>query len=376
MKGVVFYNQHDVRYQTDVAEPEIEHPTQVKIKPRFCGICGSDLHEYEEGPILFQCPRNLISDKPYQQCMGHEMCGEVVAVGSAVTDIAVGDQVVVEATALCIDRALLEQPGSELCEACAHGKTNACHQISFVGLGFMGGGFAEYCVVDQYHCVKYNPAVIPNDIAALVEPLLVAWHAIEVAKVKPSHLALVLGAGPIGLCVVLALKAQGLRHIVVLEPAPARRVLAKLFGAVVYDPTLAALVAELDEALRHMSAGGLGYDRAYDCLGIPVTFNCMVQSLRLGGVGTNVAIWPPRPVPLTVMDLTLRERFIVGLMCYTRADFELVVAAFEAKKFHPEEVRQLVTKVVPLPETVSGGFDELLKNRAAHIKILIDSGSG
>ncbi|CAN3376725.1 hypothetical protein DIURU_001509 [Diutina rugosa] len=376
MKGVVFYNQHDVRYQTDVAEPQIEHPTQVKIKPRFCGICGSDLHEYEEGPILFQCPRNPISDKPYQQCMGHEMCGEVVAVGSAVTDIAVGDQVVVEATASCIDRALLEQPGSELCEACAHGKTNACHQISFVGLGFMGGGFAEYCVVDQYHCVKYDPDVIPNDIAALVEPLSVAWHAIEVAKVKPSHSALVLGAGPIGLCVVLALKAQGLRHIVVSEPAPARRALANSFGAIVYDPTSAASVAESDEALRQMSAGGLGYDRAYDCSGIPVTFNCMVQSLRSGGVGTNVAIWPPRPVPLMVMDLTLRERFIVGSMCYTRADFESVVAAFEAKKFHPEEVRQLVTKVVPLPDTVSGGFDELLKNRAAHIKILIDSGSG
>lgn len=371
MKGLVFHGAHDIRFEPDFPEPEIEHPTQVKFKPRFCGICGLDLHEYEDGPILFQCPNNRISGKPYQQCMGHEMCGEVVEVGSQVTEFRPGDQVVIEATGTCIDKAFMQQDDQLLCDACAQGKTNCCENISFYGLGFSSGGFAEYCVVDQYHCIKYDPSVIPVEIAALVEPLSVAWHAAKVAGVDPAHLCLVLGAGPIGLSMLLVLKAMGVSNVVMSEPAAARRELAKDLGAVVFDPAPYSLPKDSDVAIRKLLPDSRGFDRVYDCLGIKVTFNCMVHALRTGGIGTNVAIWPPNPVDFFVMDVTLTERIVTGLMCYVKQDFVDVVAAFEQGKLDPAQVKRLITAVVPIEEGVERGFDELLRNRATHIKVLI-----
>lgn len=365
MKGLVFHGKKDIRYE-DVPDPKITHPTQVKIRPRFCGICGSDLHEYEEGPILFQCPNNAISGQPYTQCMGHEMCGEIVEIGPAVTELKVGDQVVVEATGLCIDKRLLERPDQQVCDPCQQGKTNCCSNLTFLGLGMLHGGFADYCLVDQYHCIKYDPNVVPNDIAALVEPLLVAWHGAQVAGVTPEMLVLVLGAGPIGLCMVLVLKAMGVTEIVVCEPAKGRRDLASLFGAQCADPTVAA-----PDFIRNLSPNSRGYDRIYDCLGIPATFRTMIKELRVGGVGTNIAIWPHHPVEFYPMDVTLTEKLITGSMCYVKSDFEQVVEAISRGDIDPAHVRQLVTRVVPLQDGVNEGFDELLRNRATHIKVLI-----
>lgn len=242
MKAIVYHGNKDIRYTDSHPSPNITHETEVKIKVDFCGICGSDLHEYLDGPIFFQGEKSEISNISKVQCMGHEISGEVVEIGSEVKALKVGEKVVVEASGTCLDRYRFpDAPNVKKpnCCACHDDHRNACDHIGFVGLGFMDGGFSDYCIVGQEHVVPYPEDLIPADVAAITEPLSVAWHAVRTSNFQPGQLALVLGSGPIGLAAIIALKGHKAGKIVVSEPALSRRVLAQDFGAEVIDPSMA-----------------------------------------------------------------------------------------------------------------------------------------
>ncbi|CUM65892.1 uncharacterized protein PRCAT00003542001 [Priceomyces carsonii] len=372
MRGIVFHGKGDIRYEESYPEPQIQNADEVKLKVSYCGICGSDLHEYLDGPIFFKDARNEVSNKPNVQCMGHEMSGEIVEIGSNVKSLKVGDKVVVDATGTCLDR--VRFPGTpnfknKPCGSCADGIYNACDHIGFTGLGFADGGFADYCVVGESHAIRY-PDTIPDDVAALTEPLAVAWHAVRTSHIDSKGSALVLGAGPIGLGTIFALKGHQVQKIVVVEPSLARRNLARKFGVEVFDPSGFNSVEETVTQLRKLSNNGYGFSHSYDCSGIPATFNMSVQALKANGVSTNLAIWPHKAINFFPMDLTLHEKYLTGSMCYVRKDFEEVIQAYEQGLLNPHEVSELITSVIPLKDGIEKGFKELVFHKDKHIKIL------
>lgn len=238
-----------------------------------------------------------------------------------------------------------------------------------LGLGFTDGGFSDYCVVGQDHVVPYPDDLIPPDVAALTQPIAVAWHAVRTSNLKPGQLALVLGSGPIGLAIIIALKGHQAGKIV-SEPALDRRILAEKLGVETINPKDFS-AEENVKALKGMTDDGFGFHHSYDCSGLPVTFNASVQSLKTFGTATNVAIWPHKPIDFYPMDVTYKEKIVTGSMCTTILDFEQVIEAYKQGLIDPEEVETFITSKIHLEDGIEKGFKELLYNKDDHIKILL-----
>lgn len=373
MKAIVYHGNRDIRYEESYPEPKITHESEVKIKIDYCGICGSDLHEYIDGPIFFEDKRNKISGLPNIQCMGHEFSGVVVEIGSNVDNVKVGDNVVVEPTGTCLERYRFPNSPNfkeDLCCSCREGHINTCDNTGYIGLGFTDGGFSEYCVVGKDYVLPYPASFLSPKVAALIEPLSVAWHAVRISGFKAGQLALILGGGPIGLATIIALKAHGAGKIIISEPAEGRRVLAQNLGALSYNPKDFKDSSDLVKALMQETEGSFGFNNSYECSGFPVSFEVAHKALRAHGTLTNVAVWH-QLVDINPMAFTLKEKNITGSMAHELADFKQIIQAFENGLISPKEVESLITGVVPLKEGIEKGFDELLNHREKHIKILL-----
>lgn len=377
MRGLVYHGAEDIRYNEAIATPQVTKPDDVVIKVAYCGICGTDLHEYE-APNFFESAASehgdKISGKKLPLVPGHEFSGTVHAVGSDVHDLKIGDHVVVETTGHCSDRQNYfneeENKRSSLptCTNCELGYTNTCTDLNFLGLGVDNGGLAEYTKYSQNHVLKISNK-IPLDVAALIEPLSVVWHAVELSGFKPGEDAVVLGAGPIGLATILVLQAFGASKIVVSEPAAIRREQAEFFGAVGYNP--AEHGDESNNELKKLGLRGSGFAKSFDCSGLPVTYSSSIHALRAHGVACNVAIWPHKSVAHFVMDLTLEEKSSIGSLGYTREDFEGVINAIQIGDIPLDKLKQFITGRVGFKNGVTNGFLELIEHKDKHIKILI-----
>ena len=251
MKAARFHGPGDIRID-DVPEPTVG-PGQVKVDVEWCGICGTDLHEYLEGPIFIP-PKGSphpLTGQEMPVVMGHEFAGVIAEVGAGVTNVKEGDRVAVEPYDVCGE-----------CSACRIGRYNICRKLGFVGLDGQQGGFAERCVVDSRWAHPLGD--IPTDLGALVEPLAVAYHAVRLSGIKPGGTAAVFGSGPIGLVTTAALKAAGAEKVFVVEPAAVRKAKAPGAGAdEVLDPT----EVNVPDAIRDLT-GGAGADVAFECAGV------------------------------------------------------------------------------------------------------------
>ncbi|GMM32057.1 putative dehydrogenase [Martiniozyma asiatica (nom. inval.)] len=372
MKGLLYYGKEQLRYSENIEEPQIKNGNDVKVKIAYCGICGTDLHEYLDGPIFFPKPgeKDEISGKKLPLCPGHEFSGIVVEVGSDVTNVKKGDRVVVNAASHCSDRYRYPNDVSQdlgLCAACKIGKKNCCKFLSFVGLGTDHGAFGQYVVFGDDHIVKI-PDKIPLDIAALVEPLAVAWHAVRRADFKAGQTALILGGGPIGLCMILALKGHQAGKIVCSEPATIRRDFAKELGVEVFNPNdHTDPVTELKNMLPETE----GFDASFDCSGIQKTFDTSIDVLGPGGTAVNVAIWPNKPVQYVPMCLTYQEKRATGSMCCLTQDFADVIEAIDDELIPLEELRMFITSKVHIKDAIEGGYMQLINHKETSVKILI-----
>ena len=185
MRAARYYGNKDIRIE------EIDEPTagagEVLIDVAFCGICGTDLHEYLDGPIFCPTPDTPTSwtGETAPVTLGHEFSGVVAALGEGITDLEVGDTVVVEPYIL--------KDGTDT------GPDSTDYHLSegmnFIGLGGGGGGLAEKLAVRRRWVHKIDPS-IPLDQAALIEPLAVAYHGVQRSGAKAGDIAVIGGAGP------------------------------------------------------------------------------------------------------------------------------------------------------------------------------------
>ncbi|QGN16397.1 (2R-3R)-2-3-butanediol dehydrogenase [Kluyveromyces marxianus] len=373
MRALAYFGKKDIKFTNDLKEPTIGVDDEVEINVAWCGICGSDLHEYLDGPIFFpeDGKTHDVSGLGLPQAMGHEMSGIVSKVGSKVKNVKPGDRVVVEATGSCLDHYRWEGSAHAKdgnCAACSRGYYNCCAHLGFMGLGVHSGGFAEKVVISERHIVKI-PDSLPLDVAALVEPISVSWHAVRISHLQEGQSALVLGAGPIGLATILALQGHGASKIVVSEPAEIRRRQAAKLGVETFNPMEHG--DDAVEILKKMAPGGEGFDFAYDCSGVKATFDTGVHAVTFRGMYVNIAIWGHKPIDFRPMDVTLQEKFITGSMCYTVEDFKAVVAAFADGRIEVDKARHLITGKQKIEDGFEKGFDELMNHKEKNIKILL-----
>jgi len=349
MKAARIHGRGDIRID-EIAEPAVR-PGTVKVEVEWCGICGSDLHEYTSGPIYVPpagSPHPLTGEA-MPLTLGHEFAGVVVEIGEGVTDLRLGDRVTVEPYIVC-----------GRCDACVQGRYNICASQGFVGLSGFGGGFSRYVVAERRWIHPLGE--LATDVGALVEPLAVAYHAVRLAGTAPGQTALVFGAGPIGLMTVSALRAIGVDDVIVVARPGSRQDKAPLAGAThVIDPTQESVIEATMELTK-----GRGADVSFECAGADDTLTAAIRSTRVGGTCVNVAIWPQEAkVPMN--DLVIREVSLVGSLAYAD-DYPAVIRLIADGKVDPAP---FITGRIDLDDIVAGGFDELVTNKREHVKILV-----
>lgn len=346
MRAAVYYGNHDLRVE-DVAEPDVR-PGTVKIEVDRNGICGTDLHEYYDGPIFIPngAPHPLTGNQ-LPLVMGHEFSGTVTEVGAGVDDVSEGDRVTIEPVYRC-----------GTCRPCATGHYNLCKQVGFHGL-MQDGGMAEHTVVprDQVH---HLPDSVSLELGALVEPMSVGYHAARLAEVGDQSSVLVYGAGPIGIGLWFALRGLGLSEIDVVEPSAHRRAAIEALGARTLDPTavdVAALVADRTD--------GDGVDAAFDAAGVEASVQSALDCIGERRPLISVAIYD-KPLSTSLINLVLRERRIQGTICYTSEDYRAVIDLMS--RGHYDTTGWVDT--IPLSGVVEQGLEQLRAGRA--MKLLVD----
>ncbi|MDQ0734741.1 2,3-butanediol dehydrogenase [Arthrobacter agilis] len=351
MRAARYYGRGDIRID-ELPDPDVG-PGMVGIDVAWCGICGTDLHEYLEGPIF--CPTHdtphPISGATLPITLGHEFSGVVYDVGAGVDDIAVGQHVVVEP--YIIDDNVDTGPEST--------DYHLSKNMNFIGLGGRGGGLGEKIAV-QRRWVHPIAVSVPLDQAALIEPLSVGYHAVDRSGVKTGDVALVGGAGPIGLLTAAVLRALGVT-VVMSELSPLRRQKALESGVAdhAFDPRTTDVAAEV----RRLT-GGKGADVAFECTSVQIVLDTLMDAIRPRGVLVVVSIWGKRS-DFDMHKLVMREIDLRGTIAYVNshpATIELV----ESGKI---DLAPFITGKIGLEGLVEEGFDTLIHRNETAVKILV-----
>lgn len=349
MKAARYYGNRDLRIE-EVPIPPVQ-PGTVKVAVEWCGICGTDLHEYEDGPIFAPTAEapHPISGESVPVTLGHEFAGVVAEVGEGVEGFAVGDRVVVEPYIVCGE-----------CEFCRADRYNLCVSGGFIGLSGQGGGFSEYVVAPVERV--YALGELSTEIGALVEPIAVGYHAVRRSGIAPGQTAAVFGAGPIGLVTMACLRAIGVEQVIAVEMSAIRKDKAPGAGAtVVLDPSTDDVPARIREL-----TGGLGADVSFECVGLSPALQAALDSTRNGGTVVNVSIWGHK-AEIDMFGLVMRELHLIGTSAYC-GDHAAVIELLQQGKIPAE---QFITGRIGVEDIVEGGFRQLIENKDENVKILV-----
>ncbi|HXL97547.1 MAG TPA: 2,3-butanediol dehydrogenase [Steroidobacteraceae bacterium] len=345
MQAAVYYGREDLRLES-LPEPE-PGPGDVKLRVHYNGICGSDLHEYYDGPITTRSTPHPLTGVSNPVILGHELCGEVVALGAGVDDLVRGEFVAVEPFETC-----------GRCVYCGSGQYNHCPLLALHGYNRTGGGLADYTVVKRSMAHRLPPGVSTMQ-GALIEPLAIAWHTANRCQVQAGQTVAIHGAGPIGVGVFLTLRRRGVETIIV-DPSPLRRaVLAGLGARSLLDPAACDVVA----AIRDLT-GGRGAHASIDAAGVPAAFQAMMLGTRIDGTAVVVAIHQ-QPVAIAPFDLLMPEIRLTGVAMSVNA-FPSVIDEM-ARGSYPLDGW---VETIPFASLIERGLERLRRQQG--MKILVD----
>ncbi|MFF2889676.1 zinc-binding dehydrogenase [Paenibacillus sp. NPDC057967] len=280
-----------------VVVKEVDKPkvgkNEVLIQVKAAGICGSDIHTYK-GLHPFRKPPVII---------GHEIAGEVVEIGGAVTKFKVGDRVTVE-----------PQTGCGHCEYCLTGSVNYCTGRGAPGIGSWYGAMAEYFAAPEQTVFKL-PDGMDYDLGVLVEPFAVGVHAVRKAGIQVGDKVAILGAGPIGLLAMAAAKAAGATTTLVTDVMDYALEIADQMGAT-HSMNIMNLPDWTEEA---KAAIGGDFDKVLIAAGVPGIIDQSLKLLRKGGRIVTIAMFQGTQT-FDIHNLQNQEKEIIGCMTYTRED--------------------------------------------------------
>jgi len=331
----VLWTGTDVLETHEVPRPEVPDGWAL-VEVACTGICGTDL------AILHGThPRATHGLVP-----GHEIAGRVVT--AAPVGPPVGALVVVEPLISC-----------GRCRACRAGATHVCRQLGLFGID-APGGLARFVALPP-QVLHEVPAGIDPQLAALVEPLAVAVHAVDHSGLRAGDVVAIAGAGPIGVLTALVARHAGARAVVVSEPSATRREAARSLGLTVVPEggSLTASALELTE--------GEGADVTFDAAGHPAVAPDLTAATRVLGTIVVVAVHK-EPVPLDLRDVCFKELTVRGVRVYTSAD---VRRAIELVADDSLGLAALPTRTYPLAEAAAA-FEAA--SSAAYLKVFVVPG--
>jgi L-iditol 2-dehydrogenase len=342
LKALVFEGPGEMPLR-ERPDPE-PSPGDVVVAIHAAGICGSDVHGYI-GATGRRTPGVV---------MGHEASGVVALVGEGVASVRPGDRVALRSVLSC---------GS--CEPCRRGQPNICERRRGLGM-HLDGAYAE-CVRVPEALVAPLPEALSFEQGAMIEPLAVAMHAVNITPMELMDQVVIVGAGTIGLLTLLAARLRGAGRIVVTDRSPHRLELARALGAdVAIDVDAGDPVAAVLEAL-----GGRGADAVFEAVGSSPTVQQSVSVVRPGGNVTWIGNSEPR-VELGMQDLVTKELTLRGAYAYgTDGEFDRAAATLTTGRL---DVRPLIELVAPLGEG-PGLFREMAEGRLAAVKVILSPGS-
>jgi NAD+-dependent secondary alcohol dehydrogenase Adh1 len=327
MKAVRLHEFHTQPVVDDVPEPKISGPLDVIVKIGGAGVCRTDLH-------IIEGQWDAAMQTPLPYILGHENAGWVHEVGSAVTNVQPGDTVILHPTPTC-----------GLCHACRAGDDMHCENNSFPGLS-RDGGMAEYLLTSARACIKLNPSTRPQDVAALADAGITAYHAVRKALplLYPGTTCVVIGAGGLGHIGIQCLSTLTATSIVVVDANPDALKLATELGAshtVVADGTQVDAVKDL--------TGGRGAHVVLDFVA--------EQGAEMDGwnmtapAGSYFVIGYGGTLHIPTLDIISTERNIIGNIVGTYNDLVELMALAQAGQV------TLHTKVYPLTEATEAIAD-------------------
>lgn len=315
-------------------------PGQLLIRVHRCGICGSDVHLTDEH-AHWQVPVGTV--------MGHEFVGEVVALGEGTqTQWKEGDRL-----------AALPMLGCGKCAHCIAGEPFHCPSSLRPGLGDLVGGFSEYAIVGAREAARMG-AGLSWEEGAFTEPLAVAIHALARARMQPGARVLVMGAGPIGLCVAAFARACGAGSVVVSARSDSNADLARRMGATEFLPN--------DEYLaeRFARIAGGPPELVIECTGATGLIDRCASLAALKGT-VIVAGGCNGVDPLSVLVPTVKELSLHFIICYTLREFDLALRLIETGAIDP---LPMLSSVIPLDGAPAAL--ESLRTGTSACKLMID----
>jgi threonine dehydrogenase-like Zn-dependent dehydrogenase len=364
MRAAIMRQQRIIVDRLAVPEPG---SGQVLVKTLACGICGSDLHMLKHGPRLAAqaAPGDRIManmDFDHDVVMGHEFCAEVVEFGP---DCPAGRAAV--------------KPGQKVCSLPVVLGPGWRRTVGYSN--DFSGGYGEYMLLQEGLLLPVHDNVTA-DLAALTEPLAVGLHAVEMAQLDTGAaggtVPLVIGCGPVGLAVIVALKAKGLGPILAADYSPARRALAVAMGAdEVIDPAVnspyeswhrTALLPPAPPPALGPIPERLKPAVIFECVGVPNVIDQIMagapQAARIIVVGVCMEADNFRPYGGIIKELNLQ--FVLG---YTPDEFAACLALIDSGKL---DLSPLITGHVGL-DGVAGAFEDLA-DPDHHCKIMVQPG--
>ena len=296
---------------------------EVLIKIGYVGICGSDVHYFEIGAI-----GDFVVKPPF--VLGHEAAGTVVALGEGVDSLKIGDRVAMEPGKTCGH-----------CEFCRTGRYNLCPDVQFFATPPYDGVFQEYVAYDASMCFR-----LPDNVSlmegALIEPLAVGFHAANQGGAHIGQKAVVFGSGCIGLMCLLALKAEGVTEVYVVDVIDKRLEKAMELGAA------GVINSSKEDAVERIMelAGGYGVDLAIDTAGADVTINQGIRMVKPGG--TIVCVGYSRSGKVTLdMSVALNKEITFRTVFRYRHIYPMAIAAVSSGLIN---LRNVVTDTFTLDE--------------------------
>ena len=316
---------------------------EVLVKLEYVGICGSDMHYYETGAI-----GDYVVEPPF--VLGHEPGGTVVEVGRNVTHLKIGDKVALEPGKTCGH-----------CEFCRQGKYNLCPDVVFFATPPVDGVFQEYVAHEAALCFKL-PSSVSTLEGALIEPLAVGFHAANQGGAHAGQTAVVMGAGCIGLVSMMALKAEGVSRVYVVDVMQKRLDKALELGA---DGVINGKDEDAVDAVRTLT-GGMGCDLVIETAGTEITTRQAVHMTKKGA--TIVLVGYSKTGEITLpMSLALDKELTFKTVFRYRHIYPMAIEAVASGRVNLEGI---VTNIFDFDD-IQNAMDKSVSDKANIVKAVV-----
>ena len=330
--SIYLYGAGDARLQ-DSPIPKITSPNDAIIQIAYVGVCGSDVHFWNDGGIN---GKDVSPSTPL--VMGHEGSGTIHAVGSAITHLTPGDKVAIEGSYPC-----------RLCNRCKEGLYHLCPDMKFAACPpDTSGMLTRYFKAHADMCYK-----LPEDISleegVMVEPLAVAVHAVRMVGIKPGQNVVIFGSGTIGLVCGAVARYYGAKKVVAVDIADSKLEFAKGFNdrRSTYKYALGESPQENARRIIDQNDLGAGADAVIEASGAESSVNCAVYALRPGGQYIQTGLGKPI-ISFPILTMSEKELHMHGACRYGPDDFRTAIDVLESKQV---EVSKLISKIFDFEQT-------------------------